>query len=104
MAGDKDVFGDGSVIMLRMPGHTPGHYALLVRLKEMGPVLLSGDEFHFHEQMMNRDVPPFNWNRAATLASHDRFLKIAENLGATLIIQHEPGDIAKLPIAPKAAE
>jgi N-acyl homoserine lactone hydrolase len=40
---DKDVFGDGSVIVLRMPGHTPAHSCLLVRLKEMGPVLLSGD-------------------------------------------------------------
>src|SRR5262249_7894868 len=27
---DKDVFGDGSVIVLRTPGHTPGHSALLV--------------------------------------------------------------------------
>src|SRR5262245_65026436 len=40
---DKDVFGDGSVIVLRMPGHTPGHSSLLVRLKDMGPVLLTGD-------------------------------------------------------------
>ena len=24
---DKDVFGDGSVIVLRTPGHTPGHQA-----------------------------------------------------------------------------
>src|SRR5205814_9730130 len=38
-AGDKDVFGDGSVVMLNMPGHTPGHHSLLVRLKETGPVL-----------------------------------------------------------------
>src|SRR5918995_3863528 len=31
---DKDVFGDGSVVMLDTPGHTPGHHSLLVRLKE----------------------------------------------------------------------
>src|SRR6195256_4875733 len=43
LTGDKDVFGDGSVIVLRMPGHTPGHSSLLVRLKDMGPVLLTGD-------------------------------------------------------------
>ena len=43
LTGDKDVFGDGTVIVLRTPGHTPGHSALLVRLKDMGPVLLSGD-------------------------------------------------------------
>jgi glyoxylase-like metal-dependent hydrolase (beta-lactamase superfamily II) len=43
LAGGKDVCGDGSVIVLRMPGHTPGSSCLLVRLKEMGPVLPSGD-------------------------------------------------------------
>jgi N-acyl homoserine lactone hydrolase len=40
---DKDVFGDGSVIMLYTPGHTPGHHSLLVKLPQTGNVLLSGD-------------------------------------------------------------
>src|SRR5438132_9615932 len=43
VATDKDVFGDGSVIVLRTPGHTPGHSSLLVKLAQMGPVILSGD-------------------------------------------------------------
>src|SRR5690349_6365417 len=43
LSADKDVFGDGSVIVLRTPGHTPGHQSLLVRLKEKGPVVLIGD-------------------------------------------------------------
>ncbi|MCE3590065.1 hypothetical protein LXJ59_26090, partial [Escherichia coli] len=29
--GDRDVFGDGSVVILATPGHTPGSTALLVR-------------------------------------------------------------------------
>src|ERR1700745_3944301 len=44
--GDKDVFGDGSVMILSTPGHTPGHQSLLVRLNETGAVLLSGDAGH----------------------------------------------------------
>ena len=100
---DKDVFGDGRVVMLRLPGHTPGHYALLVRLAS-GPVLLSGDQYHFTEQVKNRGVPPFNYNRADTLASMDRFDRIAANLKAKVIIQHEPADIAKLPLFPKSAK
>ena len=43
VTGDKDVFGDGSVVMLDMPGHTPGHHALLMKLAHKGYVLLSGD-------------------------------------------------------------
>jgi glyoxylase-like metal-dependent hydrolase (beta-lactamase superfamily II) len=103
VSGDRDVYGDGRVVMLDLPGHTPGHYALLVRLAS-GPVLLSGDQYHFTEQVKNRGVPPFNHDRSDTLASMDRFDRIAANLKAKTIIQHEPNDIAKLPAFPKAAE
>ena len=103
VTGDSDIFHDGSILMLAMPGHTPGHSALLVRLAS-GPVLLSGDQYHFTENMKNRGVPSFNTNRADTLASHDRFDRIVANLGAKVVIQHEPADIAKLPAFPKAAE
>ena len=102
VAGDHDVFGDGRVMMLKMPGHTPGHSALLVRLAS-GPVLLTGDLYHFTEQVANRGVPPFNHDRADTLASMDRFDRMAKNLRAKVIIQHEPADIAKLPAFPQAA-
>jgi glyoxylase-like metal-dependent hydrolase (beta-lactamase superfamily II) len=100
--GDLDVFGDGSVTMLNLPGHTPGHHALLVRLRS-GPVMLSGDTYHFAEQVAHRGVPPFNTNRAESLASMDRFDRLARNLHARIIIQHEPADVAKLPVFPEAA-
>jgi glyoxylase-like metal-dependent hydrolase (beta-lactamase superfamily II) len=103
-AGDKDVFGDGSVIMLNMPGHTPGHHSLLVKLKEMGNVLITGDLAHFHENYDSNGVPTFNTDRAASLASLDRFKKIAVNLKAMVIIQHDARDIGKLPAFPAAAK
>ena len=104
VVGDKDVFGDGTVTMIDLPGHTPGHHALLVKLVHRGYVLLSGDTAHFAENYETNGVPSFNTNRADTLASLDRFKKLAANLHATVIIQHEPGDIAKLPAFPKAAD
>jgi N-acyl homoserine lactone hydrolase len=100
--GDLDVFQDGSVVMLNLPGHTPGHHALLLRLAS-GPVMLSGDTYHFAEQVAHRGVPPFNTNRAESLASMDRFDRLARNLHARVIIQHEPADVAKLPAFPEAA-
>ncbi|RJF85612.1 N-acyl homoserine lactonase family protein [Sphingomonas cavernae] len=100
--GDLDVFGDGTVTMLTMPGHTPGHSALLVRLPKSGAVLLSGDQYHFRENRAVRGVPSFNTNRADTLASHDRFEEIAKNLQARVIIQHDPRDMAELPAFPAA--
>ena len=103
IARDHDVFGDGRVMMLNMPGHTAGHHALLVRLAS-GPVLLTGDLYHFAEQVPHKGMPAWNHSRADTLASMDRFDKIAKNIGAKVIIQHEPADIAKLPAFPKAAQ
>lgn len=101
--GDRDVFGDGKVLMLDLPGHTEGHHGLLVKLAS-GTVLLTGDQYHFTEQVKNRGVPTFNVNRADTLASMDRFDRLAQNLNAKVIIQHEPADVAKLPAFPAAAE
>jgi N-acyl homoserine lactone hydrolase len=102
--GDKDVFGDGTVIMLNTPGHTPGHHSLLVRLKEMGNVLITGDLSHFHENYESGGVPTFNTDRAASVASIDRFKKLATNLKATVIIQHDERDVGKLPAFPAAAK
>lgn len=101
---DHDVFGDGSVTILTTPGHTPGHRSLLVRLPKQGSVLLSGDAVHFRENWTNRGVPGFNTSRAESLASMDRLAAIATQLKATIVIQHEPADISKLPAFPKAAQ
>jgi glyoxylase-like metal-dependent hydrolase (beta-lactamase superfamily II) len=104
VTGDKDIYGDGSVTMLAMPGHTPGSYALLVRLAKKGPVLLSGDVVHFEEQFKANGVPGFNTNRADSLASMERMQKMAKSLKATLVVQHDANDIAKLPAFPASAE
>jgi N-acyl homoserine lactone hydrolase len=101
---DKDVFGDGSVIMLRTPGHTPGHSSLLVKLAGMGPVILTGDAVHFHENYDSDGVPWFNFDRAQTVASIERIKKIAANLKAKVIIQHDARDVDKLPVLPAFAK
>jgi glyoxylase-like metal-dependent hydrolase (beta-lactamase superfamily II) len=103
LTADKDVFGDGSVVVLRAPGHTPGHSILLVRLKEKGAVLLTGDLVHFRENYETGGLPIFNADRAATLASIDRLKKMAASLKATVVIQHDSRDIDKLPAFPAAA-
>jgi N-acyl homoserine lactone hydrolase len=104
VSGDKDVYSDSTVTMLSMPGHTPGSYALLVRLQKAGPTLLSGDVVHFEEQLTANNVPPFNTDRAASLASMDRLRAMATNLKAVLIVQHDAADVGKLPAFPAAAD
>lgn len=103
MVGDHDMFGDGDVIALFLPGHTPGHYGLLVKLKS-GPVLLSGDTMHAREAYELKAVPSFNTDREQTLQSMERLEKIAKETKAKVVIQHDERDIALLPPFPKAAE
>ena len=103
-ADKKDVFGDGTVVMISTPGHLPGHHSLLVRLKGMGNVLITGDLSHFRENYDGNGIPTFNTNRADTMASIERFKAIARNLNATMIIQHDARDIGKLPAFPAAAK
>jgi glyoxylase-like metal-dependent hydrolase (beta-lactamase superfamily II) len=47
LEGDYDVFGDGSVMIIATPGHTPGHQSLLVKLPKTGALVLSGEAVHF---------------------------------------------------------
>jgi len=102
--GDKDVFGDGSVIMLSTPGHTLGHHSLLVRLPELGPIILSGDLWSMADQISSNNMSVFTMNRAEALASMDRVRQIAKNLKAKIIVQHERLDVDKLPTFPSSAQ
>jgi N-acyl homoserine lactone hydrolase len=104
VALDKDVFGDGSVIMLYTPGHTPGHHSLLVKLPQTGNVILTGDAAHFRENYDSDGVPAFNVDRSQTVASIERLKAIASNLKAIVVIQHDPRDVDKLPAFPAAAK
>jgi len=104
LALDKDVFEDGSVIVLRTPGHTPGHQVLLVKLPQAGAFILSGDAIHFRENYDAFGVPTFNYDRAQTVASMERIKKIAENTKAQVIIQHDARDVEKLPAFPASAK
>lgn len=97
---DHDVFGDGSVVIVQAPGHTPGHMVLMVRLAKAGPILLSGDLWHQAQSRRHRRVPVYNTNRAQTLASMDRVEALAAATGARVIVQHELADYASMPPLP----
>ena len=104
ISGDYDVFGDGSVVMVGLPGHTPGNHGLLVRLAHRGPILISGDAVHMPEQLTSHGLPPSNPSRADSLASIDRIVGIVRDAHASLVIEHDPASVAKLPVLPAAAD
>jgi len=89
LAGDKDVFGDGSVTILSTPGHTPGHQSLLVKLPKSGAVVLSGDAVHFKDNWDNRRVPSMNANKDQSAASMQKIADTLSKEKAQLWINHD---------------
>jgi len=99
--GEHDVFGDGKVIIIPTPGHSPGHSVLLVKLKNKGSVMFSGDLFHLAESRERKIVPMINPDREQTLASMDVFNARVEKEGAKVIIQHDLSEYEALPKIPE---
>jgi len=97
--GDHDVFGDGSVRLLFTPGHTAGHQALLLRLPVTGAVLLSGDLYHFPEEL-TIDPAPAGRTADQVKASKARVRALLAETGAQLWIQHDVRGFARLKKAP----
>ena len=97
---DLDVFGDGTVRIISAPGHTPGHQVLLVRLANLGPVLLAGDLYHYPEERTTGRVPTFEFDAAQSRAARARIEALVKETGARLWIEHDIATHAKLPKSP----
>ncbi len=98
--GDHDVFGDGSVRILSAPGHTPGHQVLFLDLDDYGPLVLSGDLYHFRASRTLRRTPEFNTDAMQTLKSMDKIEAFLKQSGATLWIEHDKALADTLELAP----
>src|SRR3954453_22057192 len=89
LEGDHDAFGDGSVVVIATPGHTPGHQSLLVKLPKTGTLVLSGDAVHFRSNWDNRAVPSNNTSQEQTKVSMEKIAGILAKEKATLWINHD---------------
>ncbi|MBI5753418.1 MAG: N-acyl homoserine lactonase family protein [Hydrogenophilales bacterium] len=100
LQGDYDVFGDGSVIIKRTPGHTPGHQALFVKLRHSGNILLSGDLVHFTDNWTHKRVPGFNFDKEQSVKTMHEMEQFLKDNRATLWIQHDLEQNAGIKRAP----
>jgi N-acyl homoserine lactone hydrolase len=104
LAGDYDVFGDGTVVIKSTPGHTPGHQSLFIKFAKHRPVVLSGDLYHFPQERTLDKVPTFEFNKEQTRASRKALEAFLQQTGAELWIQHDILADAKLLKSPKYYE
>ena len=94
LEGDHDVFGDGSVVVLAMPGHTPGNTSLLVRLAGR-TILLSADTAHLRPALETGRPMSADTDRARAADSLARLTRLARELDAEVWVGHDPDDWAR---------
>ena len=95
-----DVFGDRTVVIKSTPGHTPGHNVLFLKLKKTGPVVLSGDLYHYPEERTLGRLPVADFNKEQTAASRAELEIFLKKTGAQLWIEHDIIANARLKKAP----
>ena len=78
--GIHDVAGDGSMILLPVPGHTAGSMAMLIRQEGWNPILLAGD-LTYEAASLEQDVVPGTGDRETLLASFARIRRLRQRLG-----------------------
>ena len=101
--GDHDVFNDGTVVIKATPGHTVGHQVLFLKLPKTGPVVLSGDLYHYPaERTLGR--MPEREKTAGTPESRAKVEALLKETGAQLWIGHDIVGFAKLKKSPEYYE
>jgi len=104
LQGDYDVFGDGTVVIKPTPGHTPGHLALVVKLAKTGSVMLTGDMYHYPEEVGRDDLPPGEADKAQALATRKAVAEFVKKTGTQLWIGHDLVGFSKLRKSPEFYE
>jgi glyoxylase-like metal-dependent hydrolase (beta-lactamase superfamily II) len=85
---ETDVFGDGRITLIPLPGHSPGMTGALVKLDHSGPFLLASDAVSMRANLDADTVPRNTWNAELFLKSFADIRRIEAD-GATVICGHD---------------
>jgi glyoxylase-like metal-dependent hydrolase (beta-lactamase superfamily II) len=98
--GEHDVFGDGAVVLLPTPGHTPGHQSMRVRVSSDRNFLLAADACYTQAHLDREIVPTAVWDTGQMIASMDALRKLGERSDTELIFGHDAQQWARMPQGP----
>lgn len=93
--GERDLFGDGRIVLIPLPGHTPGTTGALVALDKSGTFLLASDTVSLRATLDSGIIPRNTWNTDALVRSLAEVRRIAAR-GATVICGHDAAQWARL--------
>jgi N-acyl homoserine lactone hydrolase len=92
-----DLLGDGTIRLLRTPGHTAGHRSVLLRVEGGRELLLTGDAAYAKQSLDERLVPLFTWRDDAYEQSLERLRDWRDaHPDATVVCGHDPDEWPRL--------
>lgn len=83
--GTYDVAGDGSMVLLPTPGHTPGSLSMLIRREGWRPILLVGD-LTYEAALLEKDITPGIGDAAELRKSYANVRHLKEQLPDLVIV------------------
>jgi glyoxylase-like metal-dependent hydrolase (beta-lactamase superfamily II) len=95
VSGARDVFGDGRIVVIPLPGHTPGTMGALIGLDRSGSYLLASDTLSLRVFLESDIVPKNTWDKEIFSRSVAEIRHI-EKGGATVICGHDTAQWASL--------
>src|SRR5256884_6446503 len=100
--GEHDLFGDGTVLLLPTPGHTPGHQSLRLRF-DSAEIVVCADACYFADWIDTEQTPPYGFDKDQELESLRR-LRALRDSGAHMIYGHDPEQWARIPRPPDTVD
>jgi glyoxylase-like metal-dependent hydrolase (beta-lactamase superfamily II) len=98
--GEHDIFGDGTLVLVPTPGHTPGHQSLRVTLPSGATFVLAGDACYLRETLGHRRLPKVVWDRMIAVQTLERLHALAEQPRTLFVPGHDPAVWSEMRRAP----
>ena len=101
LEAERDLFDDGRIVLIPLPGHSPGLTTVMANLDKSGSHLLVSDAVSLRANMDDEYIPKNSWDVDKSLASLSEIKRI-EAGGATIICGHDADQWATLKKGPEA--
>lgn len=103
---DFDLFGDGSLVIHRSPGHTKGTQMLTVRLPKTGSVILTSDAAYFRDNVEKNQIPNIvlAYDATGIIKGYDWIRRMIATENASYFTSHDPDAWKSVKRAPEFYE
>ena len=100
--GEHDVFGDGSVLLLPTPGHTPGHQSMSVRVAPDRCFVMTADACYTQAHLDRGLLPGAVMDAGQMIDSMDRLRRLGGRSDTRLLFGHDAAQWDRMPQGPRA--